>query len=350
MGNVPQAHLVAPFKFIENLDLLSYNPGMADGCIVLYYEATVSIHKIRQQNQLAGLIRMGKPNFPAIALNAPQKNFEGISPIPMVSVTYEQACELKKYSGQEMSLKVDQGRFHGEAQNIVVKIPGTEEGKNQTYAVAHYDTTPGNHGAADNGAGTVNLLSVIHYFTQHPPKSSLICIFFSGEELGLCGSEAFVKQMSDTEKEQARLVVNIDMSGEPIGSNVFMVTGSTELKGYVGAVAREEGYLFRESLDIYSSDNMPFVYEEIPAVSIARWGGPAVAGGHSAKDVVENIDADGLKQTSGAAIAILKRILNAKIYPVRREIDSGLRAKIERYQYFSRKQIPVLNWRKEYEK
>lgn len=351
MGNVDACEIKGKFLLIENLDLLYYNPGMADHCIVMYSELTLPLFDIYQKNKLAALIRIGQPFKSAPALIAAQDNFEGIDYQPhKATVSYETACRMKAYSGETMTLTIRQKQFQGTATNIVVRIAGTEPDGNDVYAVAHYDCTPGNFGASDNGGGTANLMKVIDYFVKQPPKRNLICIFFSGEESGLCGSKAYVKDMTQEEKQRAALVVNIDMAGDAIGSSVFVVTGSIELKGYVGAVAREDGLLFKERLDIYSSDSMPFVYEEIPAVNVTRWGGPAVGSAHSVKDTFEHIDRDGLALTSDAAISVLKRVLNAKIFPIRREIDSNLRSKIEHYQYLSTKKAPELNWRPEYEK
>ena len=42
--------------------------------------------------------------------------------------------------------------------------------------------------------------------------------------------------------------------------------------------------------------------------------------------------------------------LNARIYPIRREIDPSLREKVEKYQYNSTRKKPDLHWRAAYEK
>jgi hypothetical protein len=342
--------VTAPLAFVENIDLLHYNPGIHDGCLVLYFDQSLPLREIKKCNRLAGLLRIGRPDLPATSYNLPQKDFEGVPIVPMVSVAYAVAEDIIGLSGKTARLQVSQKVRKVKAANLVATIPGSDPDGTMTYAVAHYDCPAGTHGASDNAAGTVNLLAVAAHFAEHRPKRDLTCIFCTGEELGLHGSGAYVRDHLDEVRKRGRLVVNLDLSGEPIGQNVFMVTGTNELKGYVGAVAREDGYLFKENLDIYSSDNMPFAYEEVPGVSIARWGGRVIPRCHSADDKVANISAMGLEQTSGAAIAILRRLLNAKIYPVRREIDPNLREKIEKYQFNSCKEKPNLNWKAAYEK
>lgn len=342
--------LSAPLVFVENLDLLHYTPGRHTGCLVMYYESSLPLREIRTMNRLAGLIRIGRPDQPPTSLNLPQREFSGVPKLPMVSIAYDDAETLIPLSGRRARLTVSQRTLATKAANLVARIPGSDPDGTLTYAVAHYDCPAGTNGASDNGAGTVNLLSVAEYFASNRPKRDLVCIFCTGEELGLHGSGAYVRDHLKEVRSRGRLVINLDLSGEPIGQNVFMVTGTPELKGYVGAVAREDGFLFKETLDIYSSDNMPFAYQEVPAVSIARVGGKAGSRIHSALDQVANLSRAGLEQTSGAAIAILRRVLNATIYPVRREIDPSLREKVEKYQYNSTKEKPDLHWRAAYEK
>ena len=342
--------VTAPLAVVENLDLLHYSPGRHDGCLVMYFDSSLPLREIKKSNRLAGLIRIGRPDQPATSYNLPQQDFEGVPAVPMVSIAYAEAEKLLGLAGRQARLQVAQKVGKAKAANLVATIPGSDPDGTLTYAVAHYDCPAGTHGASDNAAGTVNLLAVLEYFAANPPKRDLTCIFCTGEELGLHGSGAYVQDHLEEVRQRGRLVVNLDLSGESIGQNAFMVTGTNELKGYVGAIAREDGYLFKENLDIYSSDNMPFAYEEVPGVSIARWGGRAVCRCHSDLDQVENISNAGLEQTSGAAIAILKRLLNAKIYPVRREIDASLRDKVEKYQFNSSKAKPNLNWKAAYEK
>jgi len=342
--------LSAPLVFVENLDLLHYTPGRHTGHLVMYYDCSMPLREIKATNRLVGLIRVGRPDQPPTSYNLPQEEFKGVPKWPMVCIAYADAETLIPLSGRRARLTVSQRTVNARAANLVAHFPGSEPDGTLTYAVAHYDCPAGTNGASDNGAGTVNLLSVAEYFARNQPKRDLTCIFCTGEELGLHGSGAYVRDHLKEVRTRGRLVINLDLSGEPIGQNVFMVTGTLELKGYVGAVAREDGFLFKETLDIYSSDNMPFAYQEVPAVSIARVGGRAGVRIHSALDQVKNLSRAGLEQTSGAAISILRRVLNAAIYPVRREIDPSLREKVEKYQYNSTRKKPDLHWRAAYEK
>jgi Zn-dependent M28 family amino/carboxypeptidase len=175
-------------------------------------------------------------------------------------------------------------------------------------------------------------------------------VWFSGEELGLLGSTAYMEAHKDELINRLRLIINIDLAGDPIGRNVLMVLGSKELMGYAGGCLREEGIYFQEHLNIYSSDCMPFAAYEIPSINIARMGGKALYHIHTEDDRAQYCNQAGIDVVANAGITLLSRVLNAEIYPVNKEIDDSLRDKIEKYLYNSRLQKPELHWRESYRK
>ena len=69
------------------------------------------------------------------------------------------------------------------------------KGKNpkKIVSVAHYDSFEDTPGADDNASGISALFAFAEYFKKFPPKHSVILAAFDGEELGLKGSEYFVK-------------------------------------------------------------------------------------------------------------------------------------------------------------
>jgi len=60
------------------------------------------------------------------------------------------------------------------------------------------------------------------------------------------------------------------------------------------------------------------------------------------------VSPEGLAKPIEAAKSILDRILNAEIYPVKREIDSSLREKIEKYFWNLSYEEPKLQWTPKY--
>jgi len=106
--------------------------------------------------------------------------------------------------------------------------------------------------------------------------------------------------------------------------------------------------MFKEALDTYSSDCMPFAAREVPSINVARMGGRATFHIHTADDTARQVSGAGIEGPSRAARLIVERTLGAAIYPVRREIDESLRERIEKYLWSSRYEKPELEWKERY--
>ena len=188
------------------------------------------------------------------------------------------------------------------------------------------------------------------HYSQHKPERDLRIIFFSGEEMGLRGSFAYVAKHKAEVKKRAALVVNVDVSGDELGRNSFIVLGTPKLLGFADGVTRELGHYFRSVLDIYSSDCMPFAAHEVPSVNISRWGGKSSFFIHTPGDGFSGTSAAGLEPVIAASVNLVGRVLNAGIFPVDREIDKSLREKVEKYLYGSLLEKPKLEWTPDYQK
>ena len=79
------------------------------------------------------------------------------------------------------------------------------------------------NGADDNASGTAALFSVAKYFSAHRPAHSLIFVAFDGEEAGLRGARAFVRQPSIDDASAIRVDLNMDMIGRDPNDKLFAV-------------------------------------------------------------------------------------------------------------------------------
>ncbi len=110
--------------------------------------------------------------------------------------------------------------------NVVGHIDGTDTHR---YIVvsAHYDHIGARNGvvfngADDNASGTAALFAVAKYFSAHRPANSLLFVAFDGEESGLRGSEAFVKQ-PPIDAHAMAIDLNMDMIGRDPNDKLFVV-------------------------------------------------------------------------------------------------------------------------------
>ena len=335
--------------YLENASALMLNPGAYDDKIVLFYHSDHRIAELSQYSQVKALIGISAPQKKAYSFSHRQKQ-EEIGIFPIVMIQYDFAQKLMQYDGQVVKLQIKQQAERKTAHNIITEIKGKGTDRNLTLLVGHYDTVARSHGSCDNAAGSVCLLKAAEYFSKNQPDRDLRIIWFSGEELGLLGSYAYAKTHAEEIKQRLRLVINVDLAGDPIGRNVMFVLGTKELQGYASGILKEQGLLFSDSLGIYSSDGMPFSPFEIPSLNLARVGGTALFFGHTADDIAKHCTEYGLKDVYQATITLLRHILNARFYPVPRGIDDSLRERIERYLWQSTLEKPELLWQEKYKK
>ncbi len=119
----------------------------------------------------------------------------------------------------------NQAERHGV--NVVGHIDGTRQPRRFIVVSAHYDhigTRNGvvYNGADDNASGTAALFAVAKYFSEHKPTNSLIFVAFDGEESGLRGSIAFVKQ-PPVDAASLAIDLNMDMIGRDPNDKLFVV-------------------------------------------------------------------------------------------------------------------------------
>ena len=349
MGLVKTTKVSGELCFIENAELVLCQKGMLKDKIVLTFTRLPVLADRLKEEGVAAVIYITPPYKDVYCMNLRQKTYED-GAVPAVYISYEDGKMLSRKCGENVTVKIEQITAKRKSYNLVVNIPGTGADKTLTCLVAHYDTVALSHGSNDNSAGSVILMKIAEYFSKNPPLRDLRIIFFSGEELGLLGSFAYTKDFKDELKDRMGLCINVDVSGDDLGVDSFTALATNEILGYVDGIYKEEGLVFNKSLDIYSSDCMPFSVFEIPSINLQRWGGESTFFLHTAHDTAEKVTQRGLESTFYATKILCERLLNSKIYPVKSGIDQSLRDKVEKYLYNSTKQEPKLEWKKKYEK
>lgn len=348
-GLCPDADLSGELLYLENADAIYHNPKNYQDKIILYYHSSKRLYELAKIANAKAFIGISSP-FKGAYSYSHRQNRNEYEVFPSLMIRYDYAEKLMKYDGKTVQIQIRQKVETKTAHNIILDIAGSQPDGNLSLLVGHYDTVARSYGASDNGAGSVALIKTAEYFAKHQPKRDLRIIWFSGEELGLLGSFAYAEAHKEELQERAKLVINVDLAGDPIGRNIMMVLGTKELMGYASGILKEEGLLFHESLSIYSSDCMPFSVYEIPSLNLARVGGKALYHGHTAEDKAKYCNEYGLKDVYLASVSLLRRILNSVYYPVQKEIDDSLREKIEKYLWQSRLEVPKLFWQEKFKK
>lgn len=344
-GCCENSKTTAELIFTENPRVVNLAPEHHRGKILLTYGRPRGLYHELKDSQIAGMVTICPPKKGTQSLSHRQHE---INPMPAMTLDYDNASKLADFQGQKVTLKIEQKIISALSYNLEIHIPGTHNDGTITYFVGHYDSVSRSVGACDNAGGSAVLLKLIENWSKNPPLRDTKVIFFSGEELGLLGSQAYCEKNAEEIKKQARLVVNIDVTGDDLGSDEFYITGTKELAGFASGIARMAGGYCNTRLALYSSDSIPFAKLAIPSINLARYGGNASFYGHTPDDSVHFVTHRGLHATYTIAQALADALTQAKIYPVDRKIDDTLRDELEAYIWGLTGLEPHLDWPAKY--
>ena len=130
----------------------------------------------------------------------------GVPALVMAVEPYERILRLLDRE-QEVELTIDiAAAFHRESTtswNTVAEIPGSDKNAEVVMAGAHLDSWHAGTGATDNAAGSAVVLEAMRILKTLgvKPKRSIRVALWSGEEQGLLGSRAYVKEHFATRPE-----------------------------------------------------------------------------------------------------------------------------------------------------
>jgi len=131
--------------------------------------------------------------------------------------------------------------------NVIAEIPG-KNANNVVMAGAHLDSVPAGPGINDNGSGSAAILETALLMAKVKPENTLRFAWWGAEESGLVGSTAYVRDLSQAERDRIALYLNYDMVGSP--NYVFFVYDGDNSDG-VGAPAGPPGS--KEIEDVYEA-------------------------------------------------------------------------------------------------
>jgi hypothetical protein len=100
-----------------------------------------------------------------------------------------------------------------ESQNVEGTLIGTDSNCDDIIIFnAHYDTVEGTVGAVDDGTGTAGVLAAAYVLSQFDFRRTMKFVTFSGEEVGLRGSQAYAREIYD-QGTDILVEFNADMIG-----------------------------------------------------------------------------------------------------------------------------------------
>jgi Zn-dependent M28 family amino/carboxypeptidase len=145
-------------------------------------------------------------------------NFDGLD-IPTFAATVETGAALANgvnsgLTGLEAHFKIDWRPGTYTARNVIAESRSGDP-NNVIVVGAHLDSVGVGAGINDNGSGSATILEIAEQMTKVTPRNKVRFIWFSAEESGLLGSEAYVASLSPEERGKIAAMLNFDMVGSP---------------------------------------------------------------------------------------------------------------------------------------
>ena len=185
------------------------------------------------------------------------------------------------------------------------------------------------HGADDNASGTSAVLAIGEALSRQPRRRHLVLAFWSGEELGLLGSNAFVTK-PPVPNDQLAAYLNFDMVGRVTDNRLTVqATGTSatwpKLLEQANVAA---GFDLSLQEDPYQPTDVTS-FNSVSVPSLAFFTG-AHAEYHKPSDTADKINYDDLDRIVELATAIVMRLMAAPDAPqftkVEQKMDTGGRA------------------------
>ncbi len=254
--------------------------------------------------------------------------------IPAICISNEDGMQLKKQlQATPATASIVMTNFAGKikARNVIATIRGKVKPAEKIVIGGHLDSWDLATGAIDNGIGAFSVMDIARTFKtlNLQPERTVEFVLFMGEEQGLLGSKAYVKNvLQEGTAEQIKYMLNLDMSNNPKGYSA--TTGEDEpLFRAIGSIAKRIdtsfSNIFRSGFGLHS-DHQPFMLQGIPAGSVAgSLSREALNCYHADCDVFDLVNEQEMKNTIRFSAMLLYGLADAPALKAKRLTDDRLK-------------------------
>jgi hypothetical protein len=192
---------------------------------------------------------------------------------------------------------------HLNAPNLICTLAGTTE--RVIVVGAHFDLVENGHGVVDNWTGASLLPSLYQGMADAPQRHTFRFVAFSGEEIGLVGSRAYVKQLGKT-RGAVSAMVNMDTLGLA-ETEVWMSHADPRLVRLMDIAAAATNLpVSSVNVDgLGSTDSESFREKRIPSITIHSLTLDTLRILHTRYDRIENVHGDEYYRTYRLVLAYL---------------------------------------------
>jgi Zn-dependent M28 family amino/carboxypeptidase len=179
---------------------------------------------------------------------------------------------------------------HSKEPDVVCTLPGADADTGVIVVGGHYDKVDVGMGAVDDWSGAALLPSLYQTLKAHPGRHEYRFIAFSGEETGLYGSHAYVKQLSKAERGQVRAMINLECLGLAPPAAWGSRADKRLLKAYIATVHALGEQAVVINVDQFGDDDShPFLSVGIPVLTMHSLTPDNIGVLHSTRDQLSAI-------------------------------------------------------------
>lgn len=236
----------------------------------------------------------------------------------------------------DLTTKVVRERQTG--RNVIAYFPAANATADRPWVIvgAHYDHlghgTRGtslagkeeagqiHHGADDNASGTAAVLGIAEKLARTPLRRNVMFTLWSGEEIGLVGSNAFVMN-PPVPLNQVAAYLNFDMVGR-MQNNKLAADGVASSPAWARILERANvaaGFDLATNADPYQpTDSSNFNQAELPTLFFTTGSHPDY---HRPSDTADKINYEDLDRIVDFAAAVTQATANADMAPAFTKVD-----------------------------
>jgi carboxypeptidase Q len=226
--------------------------------------------------------------------------------VPVVSMTAEDQGQLERYLERGLTPRARfniQNTFTNgpvEAANVVGEIRGGENPEQILVVGGHLDSWDLGEGTTDNGSGTATVLGAANSIARsgQKPRRTIRFVLFTGEEQGLDGSFAYIKQH---QAEMANHLGSLVLDSGQGAVKGFQMGGRDDLVAVFQPFADSLLNFNKMSVDDKvesGTDTLPFSMAGLPGINMLQDTTDYKFTHHSAADALEAQKQEVLAQNS----------------------------------------------------
>src|SRR6266576_3168931 len=232
--------------------------------------------------------------------------FDADYAIPVLSLTAEDQGQLERYveSGKKVRVRFNvQNTFTNgpaESANVVGEIRGRENPEQVLVVGAHLDSWDLSEGTTDNGTGSASVLASAEAIVRSgmKPRRTIRFVLFTGEEQGLDGSFAYLKEhKAEMANHLGDLI--LDFGQGPVKG--FQLGGRDDLvelfQPFVNSLSNFQKLQVDDKVES-GTDTLPFSMGGLPGINMLQDTSDYRYTHHSAADALEAQQADVLTRNA----------------------------------------------------